>query len=180
MKILFIGPVGSGKSTQAQLLADKLGLPLVQTGDLLREIAQEETALGQKVKADIQNGVLVDDKTVAEIIKDRLSKDDCQNGFIVDVYPRTKEQLELFNPEFDQVFYIEIPDQVVEERLLKRGRVDDTAEVIQTRLKVYYQQTQPLLDYFQKHGILTTISGEGAVEEIQQKIRENIKGETAE
>lgn len=146
----------------------------------MRKIAEEDTEFGQRIRMRIHTGVLVEDEMVAGIIKKRLSDDDCKNGYVIDVYPRTEKQLELFDPQFGKVFYIEISDNEVVERLLKRGREDDSTEIIKTRLKVYHQQTQPLLDYYQRQGILVKIPGEGSIEEVQQQIREYLKSETAE
>src|SRR3989338_507134 len=126
MKILLIGPQGSGKSTQASLLAEYLGIPKISTGDIFRKLP--------KVKEILAAGKLVDDETTAEIVKKRLQETDCQNGFILDGYPRNITQKELFDPQFEKVIYLKVPDEELMKRLLARGREDDTPESIRTRL----------------------------------------------
>lgn len=175
MNILLIGPQGSGKSTQGQLLAEYLKIPFIATGDILREIAQFETEEGKKIKQILDSGNLVDDKTVVSLIRQRIGKDDCKNGFILDGYPRTLEQakkVEDFN--FDKAFYFKVPKAIVVERLLKRGRSDDTEELIDKRLELYFQQTEPLLNYYKNKGMLFEVDGAGSIEEIQQDIRKKL------
>ena len=166
MKILFIGPQGSGKSTQASLLAEYLNLPKISTGDIFRKLS--------KVKEILAAGKLVDDETTAEIVKKRLQESDCQNGFILDGYPRNITQKELFDPQFEKVIYLKVPDEELMKRLLARGREDDTPESIRTRLNLYYVQTQPLLNYYKNQAILKEVDGIGAVEKIQDEIKKSI------
>ncbi|MBI2600696.1 nucleoside monophosphate kinase [Candidatus Daviesbacteria bacterium] len=180
MKMLFIGPVGSGKSTQAGLLSSFLNIPYITTGDILRKVSDEDTELGRRVREDIQSGVLVNDRVVAEIIEKRVSEDDCREGYVVDGYPRTLKQIEIFDPGFDKVFYLHIPDQEAVKRLLKRGRVDDKEEVIQKRLNVYYLLTQPLLAFYENMGNLIKIPATESIDRVQQQVREYLKGETTE
>lgn len=175
MKILLIGPQGSGKSTQAKLLAEYLKVPFISTGDIFREMAQKPAdLLGRMVKKILDEGKLVDDETTSKIVKDRLSQPDCQSGFVIDGYPRTLEQVKIFDPEFDQVFYLDVPEEEVIKRLVKRGRADDTEELIRMRLNLYYQQTQPLLDYYRNLRVLLEIDGTGSIEEVQDKIRKQL------
>lgn len=169
-KILLIGPQGSGKSTQAKLLAEFLKIPLISTGDILREKAEVDETIRQV----LNEGHLVDDQTIARIVKDRLSKDDCLNGCVIDGYPRTLEQMRLFDPGFDKVFSLDVPEEIVVKRLMSRGRADDTLELIKRRLDLYYKQTEPLLDYYKKLGILINIRGLGDIETIQQDLRNHI------
>lgn len=175
MKILITGPQGSGKTTQAQMLANKLGLSLVDTGEMLRQMAKnDQSPEGQEVKAEMGRGELVDDRVAASLVASRLSGEDCRNGYVVDGYPRNLASLELFNPEFDQVFYLDIPDEEVEKRLLARGRADDTPEAIRERLALYHQKTEPVLGYYEKAGKLIRIDGRGGVEEVAKAIDEKI------
>lgn len=167
MKILLIGAQGSGKSTQAKLLAEYLKVPFISTGDIFRRMAL--------VKKILDEGKLVDDQTTCKIVKDRLKQPDCKLGFVLDGYPRTIEQVRLFDPGFDKVFYLDVPEEVVIERLTKRGRSDDTPESIKMRLDLYYQQTEPLLAYYRNLGILSEIDGLGTIEQIQQRVRERLK-----
>lgn len=179
MKVLFIGPVGSGKSTQAELLAEFLKLPFIHIGDILREVAKKDSPLGRKVLADIHSGRLVDDEVVTKIIQERTAQIDCQVGYVTDGYPRTLKQLEIYDPQFDKVFYLEIQGEEIKERLTKRGREDDTEEVIQRRLEFYHKLTQPLLRFYESQGKLIRIPAAESIEQIQTEVRENIKGETA-
>lgn len=172
MKILFIGAQGSGKSTQAKLLAEALGLPYISTGNIFRQTASAD----EVIRSILDKGELVDNWTTNQVVKKRLEQEDCQNGFILDGYPRNIEQIKLFDPKFDKAFYLNVPEEQVIERLLKRGREDDTPEGIKTRLDLYYQQTQPLLDYYQKLGKLIEVDGLGSVDEIQQRIRDLVNG----
>lgn len=164
MKILLIGPQGSGKSTQAKLLSQFLRLPYISTGDIFRE-------MGGDIKQILDKGQLVDDATTSAIITERLSKADCKEGFVVDGYPRSLEQLRLFDPHFDRVFYLKLKEETVMERLLKRRREDDTEELINKRLELYYEQTQPLLDHYENLGKLVEIEGEGSIEQVYSRIK---------
>lgn len=174
MKILIVGPVGSGKTTQAKLLADYLGIPSLGMGQVLREMAKENSPQGQSLKEDLDKGKLADDAIVAKIARERIAEEDCQNGFIFDGYPRSLTQIKLFDPGYDRVFYLDISDTVAEQRLLARGRDDDTPEIIKERLRIYHQETEPLLEFFEKQGILQKIDGGGTIEEIQERIRQNL------
>lgn len=174
MKILLIGPQGSGKSSQGKLLSELLKVPLISTGEIFRTLAQENTDLGQIVRNIMAEGKLVDDRTTCRIVKERLGQPDCNSGFVLDGYPRTLEQVKIFDPEFDKVFYLNIPEEVVIERLTKRSRADDTPESIKMRLGLYYGQTEPLLNYYKNLRTLLEIDGIGSIEEIQKRIRENL------
>lgn len=176
MKILVTGPQGSGKTTQARLLAEYLGVSLVGTGDSLREMSKEDSSLGKKIKEALKSGDLVDDAIVAEVVQQRLKASDCQNGFIMDGYPRSLHQLEVFDPNFDLVFYLDISDEEVTQRLIKRGREDDEQEIIAERLRLYHELTEPILSYYQEKGILERIDGNGEIEDIQARIREKVNG----
>ncbi len=169
MKILFIGAQGSGKSTQAKLLAQFLGLPYISTGDIFRQMQGE-------IKQILDQGKLVDDQTTSRIVEERLKKGDLENGFIFDGYPRTLEQMRLFDPGFDKVIYLDLPDEKASERLLVRGREDDTKELIAERLAHYHGQTDPILDYYRQKGILKSIDGSGSIDDIQQRVRDLVNG----
>lgn len=175
MKILLIGPQGSGKSTQAKLLAEYLVVPTVSTGDIFRKLIQENTDIGRKLKDILNEGRLVDDQTTCEIVQERLSRSDCRQGFVLDGYPRTVEQMKIFDPGFDKVFYLNVPEEEVIKRLMVRMRADDSAELIKTRLGLYYKQTSPLLDYYRSQEELIEIDGIGSVEEVQNEIRKHFK-----
>lgn len=174
MRILLIGPQGSGKSTQAQALAKLLNIPKISTGDILREIAKEDSEEARKIRQIQNEGKLVDDATIAKIVEERLKENDTASGFILDGYPRNLSQKDLFEPAFDKVIYLKVPDEELMQRLLKRGRADDTPESIKMRLDLYNGQTQPLLAYYRNLGILVEIDGLGSIEEIQDEIKKSL------
>lgn len=175
MKILLIGPQGSGKSTQGKLLSESLKVPYISTGDIFRQISLEETDEGKRIKEILNSGQLVDDDTTASFLEKRIENNDCQNGFILDGYPRNLEQVKKISDlNFDKVIYFNVSEQVVLERLLKRGRADDIESSIKTRLNLYYIQTQPLLDYYRNQGLLTEVDGSGDIQIIQDEIKKFI------
>ena len=172
-RILLIGAQGSGKSTQAKLLSEFLGVPLISTGEYFRNLAASESDEGKMIKAILDAGKLVDDKITSEIVKKRLDENDCQNGFIMDGYPRNLAQVNYFDSQFDKVFYLNVSDEEIVKRLSERGRKDDTPEFIKTRLDIYKEVTVPLLKHYQKQGVLVEIDGMGKVEKIHQDLRSN-------
>lgn len=171
-KILFVGPQGSGKSTQAKLLGEFLKIPVISSGDILRQTA----TFDRSIRKILDEGQLVDDETTAKIVAERVRQSDCQKGFILDGYPRNLEQGRLFDPGFDRVIYLKLSDEQALKRLLNRGREDDTEESIAQRLKLYHEQTDPILDYYRREGLVGEIDGQGTIEEIQQKLRDQING----
>lgn len=175
-KILFIGPQGSGKSTQGKLLAEFLKVPYISIGDIFRDMAQQNTEDGQRIRQILESGRLVDDQTTSEMVAKRVRQPDCQDGFILDGYPRNLEQIRLFDPEFDKVVYLKLSDEEAIKRLLARGREDDTEESIAQRLRLYHEQTDPILDYYRRQDLVSEIDGQGTIEEIQQAVREKLSG----
>jgi adenylate kinase len=176
MRVLITGPQGSGKTTQAKLVAEYLKIPLIDGGEMLRLLASEDSIEGKRVQEALDKGEIAPNDIVAEVIKKRLAELDCQNGFVMDGYPRTLSQKELFDPQFDRVFYLKMSDDLVKERMQKRGRVDDTPELITERLMLYHQLTEPVLSFYESQGILVRINGEDTIERIQQEIKENLNG----
>ncbi|HBQ50982.1 hypothetical protein A3B42_00620 [Candidatus Daviesbacteria bacterium RIFCSPLOWO2_01_FULL_38_10] len=168
-KILFLGVQGSGKSTQGRLLAQFLGLPYISTGDIFRAMTGE-------IKQILSQGKLVDDQTTSKIVEEKLREEEYSNGFVLDGYPRTMEQIKLFDPDFDKVIYLDLSDEEATKRLLARVREDDTAELIAERLRNYHKQTNPVLDYYRQKKILKQVDGLGSIEAIQQKIRDAVNG----
>lgn len=174
MNILVAGSQGSGKTTQAKLLADYLHIPLISVGELLMEMAKMSNNVGRKIKEELAKGNLVNDEIVKEMIIKRLAKNDTLLGFVMDGYPRSLNQLELFDPEYSRVFYLDISDLEVKKRLLKRAREDDTPDIIHQRLDLYHKLTEPVLEYFENQGVLKKINGMGNIDDIQKRIRQNL------
>lgn len=174
IKILLIGPQGSGKSTQGTLLAPYLKVPYISPGDIFREISTKDSKEGKRIKKILDEGRLVDDETTSNLVRKRVEQADCQNGFILDGYPRTLTQIKLFNPDFDKAFYLKITDTEATKRLLKRVRRDDTPQLIAERLKNYYEQTDPILKNLEQKGLLITIDGSGTIEQIQMSLRKAV------
>jgi len=180
IKVVFLGPPGAGKGTQALRIAEKFGVPHISTGDILRAAVKEGTELGKLAKSYMDRGELVPDEVIIGIIKERLSQPDVkERGFILDGFPRTLKQAEALdqmlkelNMPLDKVIYLNVDDEEIVKRLLARGRADDTEEVIRNRLKVYREQTAPLIDYYQAKGLLVEIYGVGEIEKITKKIEE--------
>lgn len=171
IRVLVTGPQGSGKTTQAQLLAGFLKVPFIGIGGDLRQRAQQGDEIAGKIKLSLDRGDLVDDKVVADFAKERMAQSDCQNGFVIDGYPRSEEQVKLFNPDYTKVFYLEISDEEVLYRLLARGREDDTPELIKERLRIYHQETEPILKDYQEQGVLEVVDGSLSILQVQDKIR---------
>lgn len=171
MRILVTGPQGSGKSTQAVLLAQDLRLPYIQLGEMFRAIALlDDSATADKVRKALITGELAPFDLTAKIVNRRLSQADCKQGFVLDGYPRSKTDIENLNQKLDKVIYLKVSEEVGIGRLLKRGRVDDRQDLIAERLRNYYAETQPILDYFAKLGILVEVDGEVTVAQIHKDI----------
>ena len=182
IKVVFLGPPGAGKGTQAVRLAEKYKVPHISTGDILRAAVKEGTELGKLAKSYMDKGELVPDDVIIGIIKERLSQADVkEKGFILDGFPRTLAQaesldamLEELKMPLDKVIYLNVNDEEIVKRLLARGRADDTEEVIRNRLEVYRKQTAPLIDYYSTKGLLVEINGIGDIEEITRNIEESL------
>lgn len=172
MNIVILGPQGSGKSTQAWLIAQKLNLPLLDVGDFLRLKAQEPTNLGRKVKETVERGMLLDDAILIGLASEELKNPKYREGAVIDGAPRTFNQAKLMDSivGIDKVFYLSVPDEVNIERLLKRGRKDDTPELIKKRLTLYHENTQPALSYYREKRILSEIDGTKTTEEVFKDI----------
>ena len=211
MKMILLGAPGVGKGTQAKLVMDKYGIPQISTGDMLREAIKAGTALGEKVKAVLESGALVTDEIIIDLVKERITQPDCENGFLFDGFPRTIPQAQALvdeNIAIDSVIEIKVPEEEIVKRLsgrrvhLDSGRIyhvlfdppkvegkddetgealiqrdDDTEETINERLKVYVEQTEPLVLFYQRlsdesDSPLTydAIDGLGSTEEISNKI----------
>lgn len=177
-KILILGPQGSGKGTQAERLAKKLGIPALSMGQLLRDEIAFGTELGKKVEGTMNAGLLVSDVDALAVLAERLKKPDAVNGYILDGYPRNAAQYDAFET-FDTptaVLVIDVPREESLMRLTKRAqaenRADDTAEVISKRLAIYENDTKPIIDRFAQKGLLRTINGLGTMDEVESAIQE--------
>jgi len=181
MRLLIMGPPGAGKGTQAINIAKTLNIPHISTGDIYRENMKNETPLGLEAKVFYDKGMYVPDEITNRIVEDRLTWDDAKNGFLLDGYPRTIDQVNFLDQilskksqKIEKVLELTIDIPVVVERLLKRaqeqGRIDDTKEVITKRLEVYANSTAPLLAEYKNRGILVQVDGMGSVSEVEEKI----------
>ena len=174
MKVIFLGSQGSGKSTQAKLLAQKLNLPYIEMGQVFRDRAGNPDDLAAKIKKALDLGNLVDDEVAITTLKDELKKPQFQNGYILDGYPRNSAQLAALEPDIDKVFYINVSDEEAIKRLLLRRREDDTRKALQKRLEIYHNQTEPLLAIFKQKGNIEEINGHNSIEEIHREIFKKI------
>jgi len=172
MKISVIGPPGSGKTTQARLLAQKLSLPHISMGEVCRKVAEQDTDEGREVRATLEKGTLVDDDLVLKLFFDRIGRGGCRDGFIADGNPRTLYQAQRMEEQvpLDKAVFIRVSLPVAKERLLKRGRADDTEETIARRFRVFAKQTAPILDFYRKKGKLIEVDGDGSVEAVAKEM----------
>jgi adenylate kinase len=176
--LIFLGPPGSGKGTQAQILAESLKIPHISTGEILREAITQKTELGQKAQSYMDKGELVPDELLLDLIQDRLNQPDAQQGWILDGFPRTVAQasfLEQLLAEMSKfsryIINLDVPEATLIQRLLGRGRKDDNETTIRRRLKVYQEQTAPVLDYYQKHDNFNTVNGDGSLTEVATALK---------
>ncbi|AEH45346.1 adenylate kinase [Thermodesulfatator indicus DSM 15286] len=208
MNIVFLGPPGAGKGTQAKMIAEKFGIPQISTGDMFREHLSKGTELGKKAKEYMDKGALVPDEIVLGMVEERLKQPDCEKGFILDGFPRTVPQaealdklLEKLGKKIDYAILIDVPDEELVKRLTGRRtckkcgmmyhvmfkppkeegkcdvcggelyqRADDNEETVRNRLKVYHEQTEPIIEYYEKKGVLHRIDGMGSIDEIFNRI----------
>lgn len=178
-RVLIMGSPGSGKGTQAALICAKRGMAHISTGEILRAAMKAESPLGRQVKEVVERGDLVSDELMLDLVVERLAQDDCQKGFMLDGYPRTLPQAESLLAMMDgdgaggleRIILLQVPDEIIVERLAARGRTDDTRETIVHRLEVYRDQTEPVLRYLKSRGVeIDQVNGFGTVEEITERI----------
>lgn len=206
MKMILLGAPGAGKGTQAEILSAKLGIPTISTGNILRAAIQDQTPVGLEAKSYMDEGKLVPDRVIIEIVAQRLQQPDCAKGFILDGMPRTIGQAEALDHagvKFDRVLSIEISDEEIEARMSGRRvcskcgasyhvsarptkvesvcdscggtvvqREDDKPETVRNRLTVYHEQTEPLKEFYQNKGVLTTVDNQPTIEATTKVIME--------
>jgi len=183
MRIVFIGPPGAGKGTQAKQLIDHLSIVHLSTGDMLRQARSDGTELGIKAAECMDRGELVPDELVVAIVAERIGKPDCQAGCLFDGFPRTiaqaealDEQLQQRGAPLDLVLELKADEEELTRRMLERAKIekraDDTPETIANRMKVYRSQTEPLLAYYANQGKLAPIDGMGTPDEVFARIRD--------
>ena len=176
-RIVFLGPPNSGKGTQAVRLAEKLAIPAISTGEMLRAAVASQSRLGERVKDILASGKLVDDELMAEVVRDRLAQGDAAEGFLLDGYPRTRPQaatldqiLDDRGAALDDVVLIDAPTEVLVARALGRGREDDREEVVRRRLEVYREATAPLVEVYERRRLLRRIDGDQTIDEVGRQI----------
>src|SRR6056297_392441 len=214
MRLILLGPPGAGKGTQAEGIKKEFNIPHISTGDIFRENIKNNTELGKKAQEYMNKGLLVPDELVVDLVKDRLSKEDCKKGFLLDGFPRTIEQakaldkvLDKINQKLDRAININVDEEILVERIVGRRickdckatyhvkfnppkvegtcdkcggelyqRDDDKEETVEKRIKVYNEQTQPLIDYYDSKDLLLNINGEQEIQKVLEDIINNLKG----
>ena len=187
MIVIFLGPPGAGKGTQAAHIVERYGIPQLSTGDMLRAAVAAQTPVGKKAKAIMDAGNLVSDDVVAAIVEERIEEADCANGFLLDGFPRTVTQAEMLDAMLekkgigvDVVIELKVDEAALIERLRSRIaetkargeelRKDDNEETFKKRLEVYREQTAPLIPYYEKQGKLKAVDGMGSIEAVSAAI----------
>ena len=208
MKIIMLGAPGAGKGTQAKKIAGKYNIPHISTGDIFRANIKNGTELGKKAKTYMDQGLLVPDELVVDLVVDRVNQDDCTDGYVLDGFPRTipqaealTEALKKLGQKMDHAIDVDVPDENIVNRMSGRRacvgcgatyhmvyapvkqegicdtcgkelilRDDDKPETVQKRMNVYHEQTQPLIDYYTREGILRTVDGTTDIDEVFRQI----------
>lgn len=182
MRIVLLGPPGAGKGTQAVLLASAHGIPHVSTGEMLRKADKDGTPLGLQVRSILARGDLVPDEVVIALLRERLQQQDCDRGFLLDGFPRTVPQAQALNrmlvelhKELTHIIEIAVPEDILIARIRSRGasgsgRSDDTEEVASKRLKVFWEQTAPVIEYYRKSQGVIEVDGLGTIDDVATRI----------
>lgn len=182
MRLVFLGAPGAGKGTQAKILAENRNLAHISTGDMLRQAVSTGSEIGKQVKSIMESGQLVPDEMIVTIIKERIRQEDCQEGYILDGFPRTvpqaeslKKMLQEQDEDLSNVVLFDVSDEDLRARLENRrgaeARKDDSAEVQLERLRVYKEQTEPLIAFYEGLGMLSKVNGAGSIEEVQERLQ---------
>ena len=205
MNIIFLGPPGAGKGTQSQIVSQRLSIPQISTGDMLRAAVSQKTPTGLKAKAYMDAGELVPDEIIIDLVRERVDEDDCRNGFILDGFPRTVAQADALAAlcAVDRVVNIDVPQERLVARISGRRmcpdcgaayhvsthpdgrcgkcggalyqREDDREETVRNRLRVYEEQTQPLIEYYAARGLLVTVNGDESIERVTEAIAQAVE-----
>jgi len=186
-RLLLLGPPGAGKGTQAQLLVERLGIPQVSTGDMLRAAVAAGSEVGRQAKSYMDAGKLVPDAVVIGVAEERLGRPDAKQGFILDGFPRTAAQAEALDRmlpklgcELERCVALTVDEDELVKRLLRRaeleGRSDDNETSIRTRMREYKDKTEPLIAYYRGRGVLREVDGLGEIEEVARRIAQALDG----
>lgn len=181
MRVVFLGPPGSGKGTQARLLAERLRVPAISTGEMLRAAVHEGTPLGGKVKAVMEKGDLVSDDLIIALIRERIAAPDAAGGFVLDGFPRTVDQAVALEKipsgnekAISAVVNLSVPETALIDRLAGRSglerRADDGRDTVLERLRVYHEKSESLIEFYRRRGLLTEVDGTGTVSEVTDRI----------
>ncbi len=178
MNLIFLGPPGSGKSTQAKMLAEFLGIPCLTVGDLLFYASKADTEEAKEIKRHMEEGTLVEEELTLKILNEQLKSDSYENGVIIDGFPRNIEQAKAFEFKLDKVLYVNVSEEEsrkrLSKRLIERGRKDDSKKVIKERFEVFNGETRPVLDFYREKRILIEVDGERETKKIHQDILEKL------
>ena len=187
MRLIFLGPPGAGKGTQASILGENLGILHISTGELLRKERKEKTKRGVEAQSYIDRGALVPDRVVMEIVHEQLTKPEAKKGWILDGFPRNVSQADALDElligisqqSYDCVISFEVPESVLVERLkeraIKEGRTDDTPEVLRNRLQSYHEETAPLIEFYNARKKLETINGFMSMEAVTSALKKVVE-----
>ncbi len=177
-RLIFFGPPGAGKGTQAKKISQECNIPHIATGDILRNAIAQQTEIGKKAQSYVENGDLVPDDVLAALVRDRLQQPDAQAGWILDGFPRTLQQahfldqlLQELNSDYDLVIYLDVPDNILVQRLLGRGRKDDTEETIRHRLDVFHNETAEVINLYQQRNHFLQVDGNQPLPQVTERIK---------